>query len=89
MYQSVHYSERDSGVVGVIADTTILCLAIFGRAILAFDGQDEELHHVGLSVHVEDEDDDKYVFQLKLNHSKCCWTARSNVSLFFRKCIGT
>ena len=35
-------------------------------------------NHVGLSVHVEDEDDEKYVFQMKLNHSKCCWTAGSN-----------
>ena len=51
--------------------------------------QDEELHHVGLSDHVEDEDDEKYVFQLKLNHSKCRRTAVSNVSLcFVRKCIG-
>ena len=42
--------------------------------------QDEELQHVGLSVHVEDEEDEKYVGQLKLNHSRCCRTAGSNVS---------
>ena len=41
--------------------------------------QDEELHLVGLSVHIEDEEDEKYVGQLKLNHSKCFWTAGSNV----------
>ena len=41
--------------------------------------QCEELHHVGLSVRVEGDDDEKYCFQLKLNHSKCCWTAGSNV----------
>ena len=41
--------------------------------------QDEELHHIGLSVHFEDEDDEKYVGQLKLNRFKCCWTAGSNV----------
>ena len=33
-----------------------------------------ELHHVELSVHVEDEDDEKCCCQLKLNHSKCFWT---------------
>ena len=38
-----------------------------------------ELHHVALSVHVEDEDDEKCCCQLKLNHSKCCWTVGSNV----------
>ena len=43
--------------------------------------QDEELNHVGLSVHVEYKDDEKYIFQLKLNHSKSCWTAGSNVIL--------
>ena len=52
--------------------------------------QDEELHHVGISVHVEDEDDEKYVQQLELNHSECCWTAGSNVSLcLVRKFFGT
>ena len=44
--------------------------------------QDEELH-------VEDEDDEKYFFQLKLNHSKCCCTAGSNVLFcLVLKCIG-
>ena len=51
--------------------------------------QDEEPHHVGLSVHVEDEDDEKYVFQLKLTHFKCCWTEGSNVLFcLVRKCNG-
>ena len=52
----------------------------------AFDWQ---LHHVGLSVHVEDEDDEKNVFQLKLNHAECCWTAGSNVLFcLVLMCIG-
>ena len=52
--------------------------------------QDGELNHVGLSVHVDDEDDEKYVFQLKLNHSKCCWTAGCIVLFcLVRKCVGT
>ena len=37
----------------------------------------------------QDEDDEKYVFQLRVNHSKCCWTAGSNVLLcLVFKCIG-
>ena len=81
---------RDSGVVGVIDDPTNLCLATLESATHAFDGPKmRQLHHVGLSVHVEDEDDEKYVFQLKLNHSEKCWTAGSNASLcLVRKCIG-
>ena len=38
-----------------------------------------ELHHVELSDHVEDEDDEKCCCQLKLNRSQCCWTVGSNV----------
>ena len=59
---SLYKSVRDSGIVGVIADPTILCLDILESAILAIDG-------LKLSVHVDDEDDGKHVFQLKLNHS--------------------
>ena len=39
----------------------------------------EELRRVGLSIHVENEDDEKYALQLELNQSKCCWTAGFNV----------
>ena len=49
-----------------------------------------ELHHVGLSVHVEDEDDEKCCCQLKLNRSECCWTVGSNVlCCLLLKCNGT
>ena len=68
----------------------MLCLAILESAILAIDGSKlKEPHQVGHSVHVKDEDDEKYVFQLKLNHSKCCWIAGSNVLFgLVLKCIG-
>ena len=81
----------DSGIVVVIAGPTILCLATLENVIISIGGSHvEEFHHVGLSVHVEDEDDEKYCFQLELNHSKCCWTARSNVSRCLEdKCNGT
>ena len=73
---------RHSGVVVVIADPFILCLATLESAILAFDvPKMKRSTTFGLFVHVEDEDDEKYVFQLKLNNSTCCWTAGSNVSL--------
>ena len=36
----------------------------------------DELHHVELC---EDGDDNKFVFQLTLDHSMCCWTPRSSV----------
>ena len=87
---SLCWSVRYSGVVEVVTDLAILCLAIHESAILAIHwSQNEELHQVGLSVQVEDGDDEKYVFQLRLNHSECCWTARSNVFLcLLRKFIG-
>ena len=66
----------DSGVVGDIAHLTILCLAILESAILAIDGpQVKNSTTLGFSVHVEDADDEKHVFQLKPNHSECCWTS--------------
>ena len=49
-----------------------------------------ELHHVELSVHVEDEDDEKCCCQLELNRSKCFWTVGSNVlCCLLLKCNGT
>ena len=54
----------------------------FESAILANDGPKmKNSIYVGLSVHDEDEDDEKYVFQLKLNHSTCFRTAGSRFIL--------
>ena len=71
---------EDRGVVVVIADPTILCLATLESASLDIDGPKmKNSTALGFSVHVEDEDNEKYVGQLKLKHSKCCWTTASNV----------
>ena len=56
---------EDRDIVDVITDPTILCLATLESASLAIEA------FLKFSFHVEDEDDEKYVGQLKLNHSKC------------------
>ena len=65
------------------------CLATLESASLAIGGPKMKDFTTLGSVHVEDEGDEKYVGQLKLNHSECCWIAGSNVvSCLVRNFIG-
>ena len=71
----------------VIADPAILCLTILERAVLALGGPKMKSSTTLCFVHVNDEE--KYVWELKLQHSLCCWTDGSNASLcLVSKCIG-
>ena len=74
---------EDHGIVIVIVDPTILCLATLESAILAIDNPKMKNSTTSSFLSVEDEHDENYSGEWKLNHSRFCRTVGSNVSFCF------